>query len=187
MKRLTEQVHDILAEHLQSGDVVVDGTLGTGRDAVFLANAVGESGKVYAFDVQDDAMFFAGQRIESAKLRNIVCIQDCHSRMLAHLPDTDHGRVAAVVFNLGYLPGGDPDVMTQSGTSTAAIRTSYELLRVGGVLSVLAYVGHPGGSEEAELVNAAMSELPGVSWIRQDPATTGSNSPRVLGLQKQSL
>jgi hypothetical protein len=57
--------------------------------------------------------------------------------------------VAAITFNLGYLPGGNQMTTTRSDSTLTALRQSLELLRPGGVLSILAYRGHPGGREEA--------------------------------------
>jgi SAM-dependent methyltransferase len=187
MKRLTEQVHDILSEHVQPGDVVVDATLGTGRDAVFLSKLVGPTGRVFGLDLQPVAIQITKDRIASAELSNVVCIEGCHSNLSDQLPDDVQGILAAVVFNLGYLPGGDPDVKTKTDSSVAAIQTAYDLIRGGGVISVMAYIGHPGGEEEAAQVESTMAALPGGLWIRRDPPIDGSTSPRVLVLQKPTL
>lgn len=50
-----------------------------------------------------------------------------------------------VAFNLGYLPGGDKGIITQSATTLLALEAAKELLLPGGVISIVAYVGHPGG------------------------------------------
>ena len=47
--------HFIL-EHLGEGDVAVDFTMGNGGDTLFLSKTVGESGRVYAFDIQEEAL-----------------------------------------------------------------------------------------------------------------------------------
>ena len=40
------------AGFVRTGDVVVDATCGNGLDSLWLARAVGRSGKLYAFDIQ---------------------------------------------------------------------------------------------------------------------------------------
>ena len=49
------QKHFILT-HLKEGDIAVDFTMGNGHDTEFLSKTVGESGHVYAFDVQKQAI-----------------------------------------------------------------------------------------------------------------------------------
>lgn len=49
-----------------------------------------------------------------------------------------------VCFNLGYLPWGDKDLMTQPETTTAAVQTALDILAPEGVLSVVSYTGHEG-------------------------------------------
>ena len=41
-----------ILNHLKEGDVAVDFTMGNGYDTEFLSKTVGESGHVYAFDIQ---------------------------------------------------------------------------------------------------------------------------------------
>lgn len=47
---------DICIKKLKEGDIAVDATIENGNDTVFLAEIVGQSGKVYAFDIQQDAV-----------------------------------------------------------------------------------------------------------------------------------
>jgi hypothetical protein len=50
-----------------------------------------------------------------------------------------------VAFNLGCLPGGDKTVITVTRTPELALQTASRLLSSGGLISVLVYIGHPGG------------------------------------------
>ena len=50
-----------------------------------------------------------------------------------------------IVFNLGYLPGGDKEVSTSSGTTLEALCAALELLAVDGLLCVTMYQGHEAG------------------------------------------
>lgn len=50
-----------------------------------------------------------------------------------------------VAFNLGYLPGGDKRIITSSASTLLALEAAKDLLLPGGLISVVAYVGHPGG------------------------------------------
>ena len=54
-----------------------------------------------------------------------------------------------VCFNLGFLPGGDRDIITRPGTSVAAVQAALDIVRPDGLVSVLAYTGHPGADVSA--------------------------------------
>ena len=45
-----------ILNHLKAGDTAVDFTMGNGHDTEFLSKTVGETGHVYAFDIQADAV-----------------------------------------------------------------------------------------------------------------------------------
>ena len=47
---------DVLSRAVAPGDTVVDATMGNGHDTLFLCELVGEEGRVYAFDVQAQAV-----------------------------------------------------------------------------------------------------------------------------------
>jgi len=152
---LTRQAHELLAEALSPGDIALDATAGNGYDTLFLAQQVGTEGELHAFDIQARALEHTRARLAAANCKTPVLLhQRSHAEMLSALPATARGRVAAVTFNLGYLPGADHDTVTRTESTLAALRQSITLLRPGGMLSVLAYRGHPGGREEAEAVAA---------------------------------
>ncbi len=182
--KLTEQVHELIRRHVLSGDVAVDATMGNGHDTQFLAEVVGATGSVYGFDVQAAAIEATRGLIGAHGVENVHLVQACHSELEGYLPAAAVGDVSVVVFNLGYLPGGDKELVTRPQTTVAAVEVAYRLLRAGGLISVLAYIGHAGGVEEADAVEAAMDELPNCEWVRRDVAVGGSTSPRLLVVRK---
>lgn len=50
-----------------------------------------------------------------------------------------------VAFNLGYLPGGDKTIITKPETTLPALEAAKGILMPGGLISLVVYVGHPGG------------------------------------------
>jgi hypothetical protein len=50
-----------------------------------------------------------------------------------------------VAFNLGYLPGGDKEIITRSETTLLALEAAKRILIPQGLISIVVYVGHPGG------------------------------------------
>ncbi|CAL5405062.1 unnamed protein product [Camellia sinensis] len=87
----------------------------------------------------------------------------CHSKMEEVVPKGVPVRL--VVFNLGYLPGGDKALITRSETTLQALEAAKRMLASGGLISIVVYVGHPGGREEYEAVQAFASGLPVENWI----------------------
>ncbi len=165
MVRLVQQSQQLLAQYLKPGDLAIDATVGNGHDTCFLAEAVGEAGRVYGFDIQQQALDAAWQRLDQAALAARVALYHAgHETMVQQLPSELRGQVRVVMFNLGYLPGGDKGRTTHLSTTLAALGQALELLAPGGLLSVMAYTGHPGGREEAEAVKAWANNLPRPPW-----------------------
>ena len=92
----------------------------------------------------------------------------------------DHEKIAAITFNLGYLPGSDKSIQTRAESTKEALAASIQLLTPGGCLCVTAYRGHSGGKTEAETVEAFMREShkEGHSVNCHEPES--SNSPPIL-------
>lgn len=150
--RPTVLAHEHVAAVLRPGDVAIDATAGNGYDTVFLAERVGDAGKVLAFDVQAEAISAARARVEAAGLTGRVeFILGSHAAIPEHAAP---GSVAAVMFNLGYFPGGDHAVITRTTETLAALEAALLVLKPGGVLTVVCYPGHAGGDEESAAVVA---------------------------------
>ncbi|MGZ4998820.1 MAG: class I SAM-dependent methyltransferase [Methylomonas sp.] len=146
---LLKTAHDIVREYLRPGDIAVDATLGNGHDTVFLAELVGDEGRVFGFDVQAQALENTQQRLERQNLQTRVALcHASHAEMLKFIPLNLHGVIRAIMFNLGYLPGADKAMITQTASTLAALDAACCLLAKKAVITVLAYPGHPGGDQE---------------------------------------
>ncbi|MFP6892548.1 MAG: class I SAM-dependent methyltransferase [Opitutales bacterium] len=181
--RLVDRAHELLGEALSEGDIAIDATAGNGHDVAFLAEQVGSSGKVYAFDLQKDAIEATAKLLAEKGLVNVDLHQCGHERMDDRIPTEILGQVAAVTFNLGYLPGGDKSVVTQTATTRLALRAAMGLLRPDGLLVVVAYRGHPGGPEECDAVVEELSSLTEDLSMEGDPAADAT-SPLLLAARK---
>lgn len=151
---VTDLAHCILRQLVHPGDAVVDATLGNGNDTMLLRELVGRSGKVYAFDIQSEAIAHARTRIPVAEQDNIEWILDSHARLNRYV----HDSVRAVVFNLGYLPGADHSISTAWASTKLALEQSLERICVQGAVIIAAYLGHDHGAEYGAL-KAYLSEL----------------------------
>lgn len=150
MKRsyqITEFCHHFLQDYIMEGDCCVDATAGNGRDTEFLCHMSGAKGKVYAFDIQKEALGYTRQRLEEAALlERAVLIEDGHE----HMRDYINEPVSAIIFNFGYLPGGNHQIATRPETSIEAVRQGLELLKLGGVMNLCIYSGGDTGYEEKD-------------------------------------
>ncbi|MDR2513049.1 MAG: methyltransferase domain-containing protein [Puniceicoccales bacterium] len=150
---LTQTAHTTARTILHEGDLAIDATAGNGHDTTFLANAVGQTGHVYAFDIQPAALAATRQRLENSNLAaRTTLVLASHEQMPSHLPPPWKGNIATIFFNLGYLPGSDRLLITTASTTLPALTAATTLLKIGGLLSILVYPHHPGGKEEATAV-----------------------------------
>jgi len=173
--RPTALARTLLAALIRSGDTVIDATAGNGHDTVFLAECVGPSGRVLAFDIQAPAILAARAKVQAAGLAGRVEFHHTsHARMAEYAAA---GTIAAVMFNLGYLPGEDHDLTTETATTLAAIAAAGSLLQAGGALSVVCYPGHPGGAEEATAVESWLAQQTTSGWRVAKYAMLGTRRP----------
>eukprot|EP00258_Populus_trichocarpa_P044960 XP_024460979.1 uncharacterized protein LOC7462554 isoform X5 [Populus trichocarpa] len=131
------------------------------------ATEVAHLGRVYGMDIQGDALKRTSSLLdESVTLKEkelVKLFSICHSRMEEIVPANSPVRLVA--FNLGYLPGGDKTITTASETTQLALEAAKKILIPGGLISLVVYVGHPGGMEELETVEAFASGLSVDNWI----------------------
>jgi predicted methyltransferase len=150
--------HQLLHSAVKAGDWVIDATAGNGHDTLFLAQLVGEEGRVFAFDVQAAALATTKERLGSNTTR-CQLIHASHHLLAEHLPTEAQGKIRAAIFNLGYLPGADKSCITQTETTLQALDAALAVLRSTGLLIVVVYPGHNGGDTEAAAVAEKLSAL----------------------------
>ncbi len=127
-----------MAKHIiESGvyDAAIDATYGNGNDTVLLSE---RSNIVYSFDIQKEAIE------KNNNIKNVIYINDDHKNIAKYVDRT----VDLVVFNLGYLPGGDKSITTTKDSTIEAIKVSMNLLNDNGKIIITSYSAHKGGEEE---------------------------------------
>ncbi|WP_025681164.1 class I SAM-dependent methyltransferase [Paenibacillus massiliensis] len=156
--------HQLISARIQPGDCAIDATAGTGADTLLLAQAAGRRGHVFSFDIQEQALALTRERLTRAEgaIAQVTLLQHSHDEMLLHIPAELHGKVAAVMFNLGYLPtdGADHAIITHTPSTLRALEAALQLLRPRGIITTVLYPGHAGGDEEAQAVLDWASALP---------------------------
>ncbi|RCX19958.1 putative rRNA methylase [Anaerobacterium chartisolvens] len=156
IKNSLGQSHDIIRSIVKKGDSAIDATAGNGNDTAFLAELVGEAGMVYSFDIQSEALQKTAALLDKRGLsERATLIRDGHQNMDRYVS----GDVKAVMFNLGYLPGGDHSIGTRAETTIQAVENGMGLIAVGGIISVVVYYGGDSGFDEKEAFMRYIQEI----------------------------
>ena len=113
----------------------------------------------------------------------VTLIHDGHQNVLRYLSDP----VDAVMFNLGWLPGGDKSVTTLWETTRTAVSDAMTLLKKGGVMTVCVYPGHREGNVERENLGDLLSSLRPQEYnvLHSVFANAGPGAPECWIVQKQ--
>lgn len=141
--------HFIIKDFLENKVVAIDGTLGNGFDTDFLSN---NFEKVYSFEIQKEACDKYKERNKS----NVEVINDSHHLFKDYVKDD----VDCIMYNLGFLPGGNKSVTTMHTTSLQSIKDGLEMLRSGGIMTICIYKGHAEGAIEETCILSYLSSLP---------------------------
>lgn len=175
-------IHLLLQRFIRPSDRVIDATCGNGKDTLLLAELVGASGHVFAFDIQQQALDRTAERLQAQGLQErVTLLREGHERLgqLITVP------AQAIVFNLGWLPGASREVATTSHTTLAALTAALHLLAPGGLLLITCYPGHAGGDSEAAEVQSWASQLIARSYFvwRMGQLNVAEDAPFCLIIQ----
>jgi len=142
-------------------------------------------GCVHAFDVQQQAIDNTKARLEAAGVADIAHLHlDGHEHMQKYI----NTPVQAVMFNLGWLPGGDKSVTTHWETTRTAVESALRLLEKGGVCIICVYPGHPAGDYERSLLTEHLSQVRPQDFniLHHRFINAGPGAPECYILQKQA-
>lgn len=200
--------HFLCAEVLTPGDMAVDLTLGNGNDCLHLARCVQArtTGGVLGFDIQHTALERSAALL--AEHDFLACIHtddykdtpyantDPYSDVTTgvHMFHSGHQfldlhlkRAPKVILgNLGYLPGADHCITTESRHILSAVKQGLEALLPKGRLILVVYPGHESGSEEAEALTQFFSDLSKQLWdIIRIGCPNALKAPILLGAERR--
>ena len=138
---------ELIEPALRPGAVAVDATMGNGQDTLWLCRLVGETGRVYAFDVQQEAVNRTRERLAEAGVLDRARL---HCTGHEHMAELIVEPVDAVMFNLGWLPGAEHIVTTRTETTLQAVDAALQILKPDGLMTICVYPGHEEGARELD-------------------------------------
>jgi len=153
---LTELAHNLISVKLKSIKCGIDATCGNGHDTLFLSGLCSNSGIIYSFDIQEEALRNTAVVLEKNNLtNNVKLIHTGHENILEHIDF----EVDVIMFNLGYLPNSDRKINTSYDTTIFALESCLKILCVNGIISIICYPKHKSGFEEMVCVKQWIRDL----------------------------
>jgi methylase of polypeptide subunit release factors len=160
MKPHLVYAHRYWGQIVRPADVVIDATVGNGHDTVALAQMLQGKGSLIGYDIQPQALENTKirlaklpeeeRRIVTLKLQSHVCFEEKEAKL--------------IVYNLGYLPGGDKRITTKGATTVESLQNALKILSDHGAISLTCYPGHKEGAEEQEVLLSFLKTLCSTQW-----------------------
>lgn len=138
----------IISNFIDNKEIAIDCTLGNGYDTDFLS---GIFKKVYSFDIQKEPC----EAYVSKGKSNVDIINDSHELIDKYI----NSKVNCIMYNLGFLPGGDKSITTEHETSLSSIKKGLEMLESGGIMTICIYRGHHEGQKEESCILEFVGKL----------------------------
>lgn len=178
MLKTTELTHLLISHIIKEGSIVVDATAGNGHDTLFLSELVGSTGKVYSYDIQEQAIFNTKELTKHKN--NIEYLLKSHEVI-------DQTNLDLVLFNLGFLPNGDKTITTLKDTTIKSIRNlinNFEL-NPNMHIFIVVYPGHPEGKLESDELLKFTKDLDKHLLVTTYIPHNQSNAPYLITINKK--
>lgn len=155
----------IMRSVLSYGSNAIDLTAGNGNDTLLLAHLC-SPGNIFGIDIQPQAIAATTRLLEENRVKATLVCAD-HARLFEIIPSSLHGRIQGVMANLGFLPGGEPSIVTKPESTVSALNQAAMILAKGGIMTVVCYTGHEGGAAESHAVADWSAQLPSDMYTAQ--------------------
>ncbi len=145
LQHTTELALHLCDAYISEDSVCVDCTCGNGHDTLWLAK---RCKRVYSFDIQNAAIKSTTKLLAENNVENVVLIEKSHEKIKDYVKESP----SVIVFNFGFLPGGDKSLTTKRESSLNALKDALDILAVNGVVCATMYPGHEEGKLEQEMI-----------------------------------
>lgn len=166
---------------------VVDATCGNGYDLLYLAERAKPECHLYGIDIQKEAIQSSEALLKQHAISNNVITLLHSSHDIAFKEQIEEVNIDLIVFNLGYLPGGDHSIMTKSHHTITAIERALPKLAPNGLITIAVYPGTKEGLKEKEDLKSYLSTLDQKYYnnCHWKPINQINNPPELYMLQKR--
>jgi tRNA G37 N-methylase Trm5 len=145
---------------LSKGSKVIDATCGNGKDSLYLAGLTlsEDSGHLFCIDIQKQAIENSKKLLKDNLLKSQFERVSFHHHSFEIFP-SESFECDLIVYNLGYLPGGDKSIVTNRTTSLKSLELSLKWVKDGGMISLSCYTGHEEGLIETNFILKYLESL----------------------------
>lgn len=177
-KRVVDLVK-IIIDSKKEIKVAADMTVGGGNDSKYILENTSVE-RLYGFDIQKEAREKALSLIGNDE-RFIFNLRS-HAEVDKYIKE----GLDLIVYNLGYLPGGDKTITTSYKTTIASLEKTLGLLNKDGIIILTIYPGHPAGKVESEKLEAYLQGLDQKKYglIKIAYPTRPNNPPYIMVIEK---
>ena len=148
-KSILNRVKLICKKNIKNTDITMDLTAGNGFDTLMLAKL---SKKVFSIDIQSIAIKNTKKLLDDNNINNVIQIQDSHENIYNLLKEYKN-KISLIIYNLGYLPGGNKNILTNYKTTLKSLKESFKLLNNKGIVLITCYPHEEGKKESKEIIN----------------------------------
>ena len=149
--RVTDLVK-IIIDQKKDIKIAVDMTVGKGNDSKYILETTGVE-RLYGFDIQKEAEDAAKKLIGEDE--RFVFHLESHEKIDNYIKE----GLDLVVYNLGYLPGGDKEITTNYKSTIKSLEKTLGLMNPDGLIIITIYPGHPAGKLESERIEKFLNNL----------------------------
>lgn len=178
--------HQFWEKVLEQGGWAIDATCGNGYDTLCLARLIAPEAGVIGLDMQEKAIQNTKNlfKLQGQDLAQVHFFCQSH----AEFPSLAKEKpIRLIVYNLGYLPGGDKSLTTLVDSTLQSIHKALDLLLPQGVVSITCYPGHSEGEREEKALQALSEQLDPKIWSSSFHSWKNrQSSPSLLIIQKSN-
>ncbi|MDD7793853.1 tRNA (mnm(5)s(2)U34)-methyltransferase [Clostridium sp. 'White wine YQ'] len=176
VKDISSLSHDIIDKYIENKNLAIDCTLGNGYDSDFLSESFN---KVIAFDIQEMAI----TNYKNKNKDNVYLIQDSHDKLNEYAKES----ADCIIYNLGFLPGGNKEITTMKDSTMNSIIQALDLINAGGIILIAIYSGHNEGAKEKTCILEFAENLPKNKYgvMKFEYVNRNNNPPMLLCIEKK--
>ncbi len=151
----------LLVNRIPKYSIAIDATAGNGNDGLFVLTHANSPFTLHCCDIQEVALTNTKEKIGNYANKFNVFFH--HKNHLDLFRECD-SEIDLILFNLGYLPGGNHHIRTSTDNTIQTLKFAEKIVRPGGVISIVAYSGTEEGRAESIAVKNWSSSLSQKIW-----------------------